>query len=92
MSKREIRKRLRDEYHYPGFYPSRYVETAESDSGALIVRLSRRSKKRYAERAVRSTVVGTTARCSERGTYRVLVCVSIWNLSFAESGAESAAW
>ena len=54
MIERGVRRRLRDEYRHEGFYPSRYVEVASWDSGARIIRLSRRSKKRFAAFAASS--------------------------------------
>lgn len=71
MRVREIRKRLRDEYGQAGFYPSRYVAVAPWDLDARIIRLTRRSKKRYVAVAGQFSAVGMTARRIVRETCRV---------------------
>ncbi len=92
MSTREIRRRLRDEYRYPGLYPSRYVEVAKWDFGAKVIWLTRRSKKRDAALAEEFSEVGTTARFIEHGTCRAVNPECSWNLNFVVRDVVLAAW
>lgn len=92
MHTRGLRKQLRDEYGYPGFYPSLYVEIAKWDADARVVRLTRRSKKRYVELVARRPEAGTTARHIECGIYRALEFRSFWSLKFAAYDVSLAAW
>lgn len=75
---------LRDQYKYPGFYPSRAVAVAVWDDGARIIRLTRRSKKRFAAAARLSTEGGTTADYGECETSRVAMLESSSNWKSAE--------
>lgn len=75
-----------------GFYPSRYVEVAKWDADARVVRLTRRSKKRYVELVARQPEAGTTARSIEHGICPALEFRSFWSLKFAASDVSRAAW
>lgn len=92
MITREIRRRLRDEYRYTGFYTSRYVEVARWDHEGRVIRLTRRSKKRYVEHVAGFKEGGMTVRYIERGTCHARVCVFISNLRFADYDARRAVW
>ncbi len=54
-------EQLRGQYRHRGFYPSRAVGIATWDDGTRIIRLTRRSKKRFAVAVRLSTEDGTTA-------------------------------
>jgi len=75
---------LRDQYRHPGFHPSRVVCVASWDDGARIIRLTRRSKKRFAVAARLSTKDGTTAGHGGSGTSRVEMLGSSSNWKSAE--------
>ena len=91
MKKRINRQRLRDEYRHEGFYPNRYVDIASWDSGARIIQLSRRSKKRYAVFVVPCTEDGTTGKTVEQEICHAERLGSSLNLNFDELTARSAA-
>jgi hypothetical protein len=77
-------EQLRDQYRHPGFYPSRAVKIAPWDDGARIIRLTRRSKKRFAEAVRLFTEDGTTAGYGECETSRVVTLESSSNWKSAE--------
>jgi hypothetical protein len=77
-------EQLRDHYRYPGFYPSRVICVASWDDGARIIRLTRRSKKRFAVAARLSTEDGTTAGHDGSGTSHVEMLGSSSNWKSAE--------
>jgi len=58
MEKAQRSEELRDQYRHLGFYPCRSVEVAGWDEGARIIRLTRRSKKRFVVGAGRRIVAG----------------------------------
>lgn len=60
MSNEQRTEELRDQYRHGGFYPGGKVSIASWDDGARIIRLTRRSKKRYAAGAAWSIEGGTT--------------------------------
>jgi hypothetical protein len=91
MKKRINRQRLRDDYRHEGFYPNRYVEVANWDSGARIIRLSRRSKKQYVVFAVPCTEDGTIGETVEQEICHAARLGSSLNLNFDELTARSAA-
>jgi len=92
MSTREIRRRLRDEYCYPGFYPGRYVEVAKWDPGARVIGLTRRSKKRDAALVEELIEVGTTGRFIGQETCRAEKFAYSWNLIFVARNVVIATW
>lgn len=83
----KIRRRLRDEYRHEGFYPSRYVERASWDDGACIIRLNRRSKKRFVVFAEGFTEVGMIGRTVVHEIFRVQRSEFFLNLKFVERAA-----
>ena len=92
MITREIRRRLRDQYRYPGFYPGRYVEVAKWDPGARILSLTRRSKKLDAAPVEELSKVGTTVRSIEQETCRAEKSAYSWNLIFVARNVVIATW
>ena len=77
-------EQLRDQYRHPGFYPSRAVGIAPWDDGARIIRLTRRSKKRFAESVRLSTEAGTTAAYGVFEIFRVATLESSLSWKSAE--------
>lgn len=61
MGKRQRKKRLWDSYRFGDFHPSSSVAGVFGDRKARVIRLSRRSKKLFAEHAGRLIEHGTTA-------------------------------
>jgi hypothetical protein len=59
MSTKLRKKTLYDAYRFPGFTPEREVKGRFGDRTALVIRLTRRSKKRHAGRAAPSGAAGT---------------------------------
>ena len=62
MATERKRKRLIDEYRFPGFEPRDDIRGIFGDPLARVIPLVRRSKKRSARTAGERTRVGTTAR------------------------------
>ena len=92
MITRAIRKQLNDEYRYSGFYPNRYLEVAKWDSDARIIRLTRRSKKLYAEPAGKFIGAGMIERHIEPGICRVQPLGSFLSSRFVAYNVKLVAW
>jgi len=60
MSTKLRKKTLYDAYRFPGFTPEREVKGRFGDRTALVIRLTRRSKKRHAGLAAPCVAAGTT--------------------------------
>jgi len=71
-------KRLWDAYRFPGFTPEPEVSGIFGDPKALVIKLRRRGKKRFAEPADGHTGRFTTARCDGFGICRVATVASGW--------------
>jgi len=63
-------KTLKDSYRFPGFYPATKLRGVFGDRQARVIRLARRSKKRFAERAVRQVAAGTTGNENRSAIFR----------------------
>lgn len=74
MTKSDTRRRLRDEYKYPGFYPSRYVEIPKWASDGRVIRLTRRSKKLSAVNTAQFAQAGMIARSATCEIFLVPGC------------------
>ena len=61
----ETRRRLLDEYRFPGYRPRAGVRGIFGDSRARVIRLERSQKKRFVVIAVRATEATTTRKCVE---------------------------
>ena len=72
------KRRLLDEYRFPGFRPRAKVKGIFGDSKARIIRLERRQKKLYAAHAGKLTEVITTTRCAGYGICRAARCGFFW--------------
>jgi len=84
------RKRLQDEYQFPGFRPKAIVKGKFSDRGSKVVRLERRQKKRYADVVDLFIGVFTTTKKGIFEIYLVAEREFIWKWKFGEFCAERA--
>ncbi|MFZ2147037.1 MAG: hypothetical protein WAV28_07435 [Sedimentisphaerales bacterium] len=71
-------RRLWDAYWFPGFMPEPGVSGIFGDPKALVIKLRRRGKKHFAERADGHTGRFTTARCDGFGICPVGTVASGW--------------
>ena len=71
-------KRLRDAYRFPGFVPLAAVQGVFGDPKAVIVKLSRRRKKRYAVNVGNGAAVTTTTGSSKCGICRAETAGFTW--------------
>ena len=76
------RKRLRDAYRFPGFVPLAAVQGVFGDPKAVVVKLSRRRKKRGAVGVVDGVAVTTTTGSSECGICRAETGGFTWKWTF----------
>ena len=67
----EKKRRLLDEYRFPGFSPRTEIKGMFGDSKARVIRLKRTQKKRYAGVVERFIGVIMTRRCVGYGIYPV---------------------
>jgi len=77
------KRRLLDEYRFPGFRPRAKVKGIFGDSKARVIRLERRQKKRHAAFAGNLTRVITTTGFAGYGICRAARCGFFWNWRFA---------
>jgi hypothetical protein len=85
------KRRLRDEYRYPGFSPRSEIQGIFGDAGARIIQLVRRQKKLHAVVAGKCTGAITTRRFAGYGIYPAAMSESIWEWKsggFYAQGAE----
>jgi len=61
------KRRLLDEYQFPGFRPRSTIQGIFGKPGAWVIRLERTQKKRHAVAAARSIAVTTTRPCGGYG-------------------------
>jgi hypothetical protein len=85
------KRRLLDEYFFPGFYPTAEIQGIFGDSRARIIQLKRRQKK------VRVAIVGRTPVCFTIGrSVEFEICLAqslgfIWSWRSGESSARRVA-
>lgn len=91
MARTLRKKTLYDAYRFPGFTPGREVKGRFGDRTALVIQLTRRSKKQRAGRVARFEAAGTIA---DGGTSAISpaaidACTSKWTsvASIAERAA-----
>jgi hypothetical protein len=82
MTKRKKPKQLLDGYRFEGFTP-RKVKGAFGDPKALIIALTRRSKKRSVARVGKRNRVGMIVSNVECATYRAVIGAYIWSWIYA---------
>jgi len=84
------KRRLLDEYQFPGFRPRSQIQGIFGDPKARIIRLERTQKKRFAD-VVAELIGGTTTRkCSGHGTCPAGMPEYIWKQRSGESDAKGA--
>lgn len=84
------KRRLVDEYRFPGFYPKANVQGIFKEPKARVIKLTRRQKKLSAERVEQVTEAFTIRRRGEFGTYRVGMPGFTWSFRYDEYCAGSA--
>ena len=83
-------KQLYDTYNFPGFRAERKVTGVFGDPYAVVLRLRRRGKKRFAGSADMRAGRFTIARFDGYGIFPAEIGVFVWRWRFAEFGAEGA--
>jgi len=81
------KRRLLDEYRFPGFHPKAEIQGVFGDSRARVIHLKRSQKKQYAAVAAQFIGVITTLQCVGYGIYPAEMCGYIWKWKFGESVA-----
>jgi len=81
------KRRLWDEYRFPGFHPRASVQGIFGDHGARVIVLKRRQKKQSVVPVARLIEVFTTGRFVESGIFRVAPRGFTWKWRFGESSA-----
>ena len=76
------KRRLLDEYRFPGFCPRAEIQGVFGDSKARVIKLERTQKKQYAGVVAQFIGVITTRRCVGYGIYRVGMHGYIWRFWF----------
>lgn len=76
------KRRLLDEYRFPGFRPRAEIKGIFGDSKARVIRLARIQKKQFAESVVAPTEATTTRRYDGYGISPVGMHESIWRWRF----------
>jgi hypothetical protein len=84
-------RRLSDGYSFAGFRAKATVRGVFGDPDVLIVRLDRRSKKRFAAVAGSARTAGTTGACGRSVTCRAPDFGLFWNWTCGASRAAIAA-
>jgi len=80
----EKRRRLLDEYQFPGYRPRAGIRGVFGDPRARVIQLKRRQKKRYAAVAERSIGVITTRKCVGYGTCPLEMLGFTWRWRYGE--------
>jgi hypothetical protein len=91
MPKTCPKKTLYDAYRFAGTIPAREVGGVFGDRTALVIPLTRRSKKRYAGRVAPSVAAGTIGGLDTSGISPVATAVFTLRWTSAASTAGSAA-
>lgn len=78
------KRKLLDEYQFPGFGPKAEIKGIFGDSKARVIQLKRTQKKRYAGVVERYIGVITTRRCVGYGIYPVGMHGFTWKWMFGE--------
>lgn len=84
------KRRLLDEYQFPGFRPRSEIQGIFGDPKARIVRLERTKKKQHADVAAQCIAATTTRQHDRYGICPVGMHGYIWRLRYEESSARSA--
>ena len=81
------KRRLLDEYQFPGFRPRSKIRGIFGDPKARVVRLERTQKKLHAVAVARYIAVITTRQCDRYGICPAGMPGSIWKWKFGGSTA-----
>jgi hypothetical protein len=92
MVKKASKKSLIDAYRFDNFKTCKVAKGRFGDKTALVLSLSRRSKKVYAPSVVFGTEVGTTESSRWSGICRAATGEFIWNLRFGAFAAVGPVW
>jgi hypothetical protein len=84
------KRRLLDEYQFPGFRPMSKIQGIFGDPKARVVSLRRSQKKQYVVAAAQYTGVITTRPCEGYGICPVEMSGSTWKWTSDEFGASGA--
>ncbi|MGD0886954.1 MAG: hypothetical protein ABSA46_19090 [Thermodesulfovibrionales bacterium] len=84
------KRRLLDEYHFPGVRPRSAIRGIFGDSKARIIRLVRTEKKRHVAVAEPCIGAATTKQCGGYGTCPVGMLGYTWKWRFGASRASCA--
>jgi len=84
------KRRLLDEYQFPGFRPRSKIQGTFGDPKARVIRLERNQKKRHAVAVAPCIAVITTRRNDRYGIYPVGMHGYTWKWKFGESSARGA--
>ncbi len=85
------KRRLLDEYQFPGFRPRSKIKGVFGDPKARVIRLERTQKKQHAVTAVPCIAVTTTRQCDVYGICPAGMPGSIWKWKSGGSAAKSVA-
>lgn len=91
MPKHRRKRRLWDMYRFPGFQPSTTVKGIFGNPNARVIVLTRRPKKRAAERAAACSRDGTIGRREVCAIFPVAIEQFTWNWKSAALPAERVA-
>lgn len=78
------KRKLLDEYRFPGFRPRAETQGVFGDPKARVIKLERAQKKQYAGNVAGFIGVITTRRFDEYEIYHVEMCGYIWKWKFGE--------
>ena len=85
------KRRLLDEYQFPGFRPMSKIQGVFGDPKARIIRLKRTQKKQFADAVAQLIADTTTRKCSRHEICPAGMPGYIWKQRSGESSAGSAA-
>jgi len=85
------KRRLLDEYQFPGFRPRSNIQGIFGNPGAWVIHLERTQKKRHAVAAARCIAVTTTRGYDEYGICPAGMPGSIWTWKSGEFAANGVA-
>lgn len=84
------KRRLLDEYKFPGFHPRSEIQGIFGDPGARVIRLERRQKKRHVVAAALFIGATTTKPCDGYGICPAGMPGFIWKWKSGGYGARGA--
>jgi len=85
------KRRLLDEYQFPGFRPRSKIQGIFGDPKARVIRLNRTEKKQHAVVAAQCIAVITTRQCDGYGISPVGMFGSTWKWKFGGFSASGVA-